>query len=60
MSPTLLEGAIAILLVWIAWRIGRLLAPWIARRFRDRPSRWDRPANRKARDKSQDFTKTEK
>ena len=38
MSPTLLEGAIAILLLWIAWRIGSLLAPWIVRRFRDRRS----------------------
>jgi hypothetical protein len=29
MSPTLLEGAIAILLVWIAWRIGVMLSPWV-------------------------------
>jgi hypothetical protein len=34
MSPTLLEGAIAILLVWIAWRIGILLTPWFIHRFR--------------------------
>ena len=34
MSPTLLEGAIAILLVWIAWRIGLLLTPWVVRRFK--------------------------
>jgi hypothetical protein len=34
MSPTLLEGAIAILLVWIAWRIGILLTPWFLHRFR--------------------------
>jgi hypothetical protein len=36
MSPTLLEGAIAILLVWIAWRIGVLLTPCIIRRFKSR------------------------
>jgi len=38
MSPTLLEGAIAVVLVWIAWRIGSLLAPRIAGRFKRRPS----------------------
>jgi hypothetical protein len=51
MSPTLLEGAIAILLVWIAWRIGSLLGPRIIRRFRQRyprgqkapPDRKDKP-----------------
>jgi hypothetical protein len=47
MSPTLLEGAIAILLVWIAWRIGVLLAPWVIRRFRPQgqkpPNRKDKP-----------------
>ena len=36
MSPTLLEGAIAILLVWIAWRIGVLIAPLITRRLKSR------------------------
>jgi len=36
MSPTLLEGAIAVLLLWIAWRIGSLLAPRIMARFRQR------------------------
>ena len=36
MSPTLLEGAIAILLVWIAWRIGALLAPHITSRLKAR------------------------
>ena len=36
MTPTLLEGAIAILLVWIAWQIGSLLAPRIMRRFKGR------------------------
>jgi hypothetical protein len=34
MSPTLLEGAIAIFLIWIAWQIGVILAPWIIRKFR--------------------------
>jgi hypothetical protein len=34
MSPTLLEGAIALFLVWIAWRIGVLLSPWVIRKFR--------------------------
>jgi len=43
MSPTLLEGAIAIFLVWIAWRIGVLLGPWFARRFKGRR----KPANPK-------------
>jgi hypothetical protein len=58
MSPTLLEGAIAVLLVWIAWRIGCLLAPRIVRRFRDRSPRWQRPLNRK--EKPPIFTDTEK
>jgi hypothetical protein len=34
MTPTLLEGATAIFLVWIAWQIGSLLAPRILRRFK--------------------------
>ncbi len=45
MSPTLLEGVIAILLVWIAWRIGVLLAPLVIRRFRD--GRVQKPPDRK-------------
>ena len=36
MTPTLLESAIAILLVWIAWQIGSLIAPRIVRRFKER------------------------
>jgi hypothetical protein len=36
MSPTLLEGAIAILLVWIAWTIGTMLARRLSRRFKVR------------------------
>jgi len=36
MSPTWLEIAVAILLLWIAWRIGLLLAPWIIAKFRAR------------------------
>ncbi len=47
MSPTLMEGAIAVFLVLIAWRIGCLLAPWFVRRFRrpgpDRPDRKNKP-----------------
>jgi hypothetical protein len=46
MSPTLLEGAIAILLVWIAWRIGVVLTRLILRRFRERrnpPEKKDKP-----------------
>jgi hypothetical protein len=35
MSYTLLEGAIALFLLWIAWRIGSLIAPRILRRFRE-------------------------
>ena len=44
MSPTLLEGAIAVFLVWVAWRIGVLLTPWFIRRFR-RPGQ--KPPDRK-------------
>jgi hypothetical protein len=48
MTPTLLEGAIAVLLLWISWRIGSLLAPRIMRRFKGRsgktpPDRKDKP-----------------
>lgn len=34
MSPTWLEIAVAILLVWVAWRIGSLLTPWVISRWR--------------------------
>ena len=42
MSPTLLEATIAVLLLWLAWQIGTLIAPrvsrWFARNFsRSRP-----------------------
>jgi hypothetical protein len=47
MSATLLEWAIAILLLWIAWRIGAMLAPWIVRRLRDSYHGWQRPPDRK-------------
>ncbi len=47
MSETLLEGVIAIFLVWIAWRIGCLLAPLVIRRFRDRYPRWQKPPAQK-------------
>jgi len=47
MTPTLLEGAIAILLVWIAWQIGSLLAPRIIRRFKGRSSSGKTPPDRK-------------
>jgi hypothetical protein len=46
MSPTLLEGAIAVLLVWIAWRIGSLLYPWFVRRLRERRSARKPPSDR--------------
>jgi hypothetical protein len=45
MSPTLLEGAIAILLVWIAWRIGVLIAPLITRRLKSRKKPRDGKGN---------------
>jgi len=49
MSPTLLEGAIALLLVWIAWRIGAILSPWVMRRYRQQRrkngDRKDPPSN---------------
>jgi hypothetical protein len=38
MTFTLLEGAIALLLVAIALRIGFLIAPWLLRRRRGRSS----------------------
>ena len=34
MSPTLLEGALALLLLWVAWQLGIALAPIILRRLR--------------------------
>jgi len=46
MSPTLLEGATAIILLWIAWRIGSLLAPRIIWRWRQRHTpghKWQKP-----------------
>jgi len=47
MSPTLLEGAIALLLVWLGWRIGALIAPWIVKRFRNRTRVEKPPQNQK-------------
>jgi hypothetical protein len=35
MSPTLLEGAVAILLVVVALWLGRILTPMVIRWFRD-------------------------
>ncbi len=35
MSPTWLEVAVAILLLWVAWRLALLLTPWVLKRFRD-------------------------
>lgn len=34
MSPTLLEVTVAVLLLWLAWQIGLLIAPHIIRYFR--------------------------
>lgn len=34
MSPTWAELAVAILLLWIAWRIALLLTPLVLKRFR--------------------------
>jgi hypothetical protein len=34
MSPTLLEFAVAIILIIVAWRIGIIVAPMIMRRLR--------------------------
>lgn len=36
MSPTWLEIAVAVLLLWVAWQIGVMLAPRVVRRFRAR------------------------
>jgi hypothetical protein len=46
MSPTLLEGAIAVILLIVAWGIGSALTPYLLRRFRSRknlPNRKDKP-----------------
>ena len=43
MSETLMEGVIVVLLVWIAWRIGSILAPRLIRRFRGRRSQGKTP-----------------
>jgi len=47
MSFTLLEGAIAIVIVVIAWRIGVLLAPRIMHRWAQRRSRGKAPPDQK-------------
>jgi len=36
MSPTWLEIAVAILLLWVAWRLALILTPWVISRFRER------------------------
>jgi beta-lactamase regulating signal transducer with metallopeptidase domain len=36
MTPTWLEIAVAILLLWVAWRIALLLTPLVLKRFRGR------------------------
>jgi hypothetical protein len=38
-SPTWLEIAVAIVLLWVAWRIALILTPLVLRRFR----LWRRP-----------------
>ena len=38
MSFTLMEGLIAVFLLWIAWHIGLILGPYLLRRIRDRKS----------------------
>ena len=39
MSPTWLEAAVAVLLLWLAWRIGLMLTPWVINRWRARRER---------------------
>ena len=34
MSPTLLEVTVAVLLLWVAWQVGLLIAPYVIRYFR--------------------------
>lgn len=34
MSPTLLEVTVGVLLLWLAWQIGLLIAPYVIRYFR--------------------------
>jgi hypothetical protein len=33
-SPTWLEIAVAVVLLWVAWRIALILTPWVLRRIR--------------------------
>jgi F420-0:gamma-glutamyl ligase-like protein len=47
MSRTLLEGAIVVVLLWIAWCIGSMLAPWIGMRLRKRRSSRKSPPDQK-------------
>lgn len=49
MSPTWLEIAVAILLLWVAWRLALLLAPWVIRRFRDSRTAGSRTEQNKSR-----------
>ncbi len=47
MTPTLLEGAIVAVLIWIAWRIGSILTPIILQRLRDKRAAAKTPPDRK-------------
>jgi beta-lactamase regulating signal transducer with metallopeptidase domain len=46
MTPTLLEIAVAILLLWVAWRLALLLTPWVLKRIRGRRTAPSQPPNK--------------
>lgn len=52
MSPTLLEIAVALVLIWIAWRIGKLLTPYFLSRRQKRPTIYPPEKPWSAREKS--------
>jgi hypothetical protein len=54
MSPTLLEFAVAIILIVVAWRIGILVAPAIMRRLRSLGDDVDQAAAAALADRDQD------
>lgn len=54
MSPTLLEFAVAIILIVVAWRIGIIVAPMIMRRLRSLGDDVDQAAAAAFVDREQD------
>jgi hypothetical protein len=54
MSPTLLEFAVAIILIVVAWQIGMIVAPMIMRRLRSLGDDVDKAAAAALVDRDQD------